>query len=553
MDKEVKNRILLGKNGTKYVVADKYVDGTYSVDAIPGSEMVKFISENKLYKDIAYITDRTLKGYRLNSLSKLFGSELDTSSKYAIYSLDSNGLMRVINLDTFEILECSKWNFQFLSKEKGFKKPYINIYLKSDKSDKSDGSVGGALECYAVTNLMIDKTGSLDSDYYLGDVDYNLGTNLTAFKKVNYSNIRRNKNQLSLGADIAYSPYSLNGMEIFDVIERLDSENDDISTINAYKTRVEKDNKPVENDNEPVESIIETDTKSVEDNENLVGLTAETDNKPVEDDTNSSIESESIESELNSSDDNEEPEDKTEETEDKPEDTADKPEESEDKPEEPEDKSEDTANKTEDTANKTEDTANKTEDTANEMDRFYDSNGNCIDIEGLMAYLDSKQIEKQLEETNKIDSKSSLADILNKDTDLYQTYEINISKLDAYKDMLGILSIYDTITLDKELSHKCLVIDDIVSGSTVKYIESGIDKDGVVQVNAENVPLNVIYICYVSNNGHKKYYLMHENQDVSTVKIQCISDTMKDYDYFNINEFRQRYINNKLNIQYIKL
>ena len=549
MDKEVKNRILLGKNGTKYVVADKYVDGTYSVDAIPGSEMVKFISENKLYKDIAYITDRSLKGYRLNSLSKLFGSELDTSSKYAIYSLDSNGLMRVINLDTFEILECSKWNFQFLSKEKGFKKPYINIYLKSDKSDKSDGSVGGALECYAVTNLMIDKTGSLDSDYYLGDVDYNLGTNLTAFKKVNYSNIRRNKNQLSLGADIAYSPYSLNGMEIFDVIERLDSENDDISTINAYKTRVEKDNKPVENDNEPVER----DIKSVDDNESLAGLTVERDdkpvendnkhieddNKPVEDDTNSSIESESIESELNSSDDNEEPEDKTEETEDKPEDTADKPEESEDKPEEPEDKSEDTAN--------------KTEDTANEMDRFYDSNGNCIDIEGLMAYLDSKQIEKQLEETNKIDSKSSLADILNKDTDLYQTYDINISKLDAYKDMLGILSIYDTITLDKELSHKCLVIDDIVSGSTVKYIESGIDKDGVVQVNAENVPLNVIYICYVSNNGHKKYYLMHENQDVSTVKIQCISDTMKDYDYFNINEFRQRYINNKLNIQYIKL
>ena len=560
MDKEVKNRILLGKNGTKYVVADKYVDGTYSVDAIPGSEMVKFISENKLYKDIAYITDRTLKGYRLNSLSKLFGSELDTSSKYAIYSLDSSGLMRVINLDTFEILECSKWNFQFLSKEKGFKKPYINIYLKSDKSDKSDGSVGGALECYAVTNLMIDKTGSLDSDYYLGDVDYNLGTNLTAFKKVNYSNIRRNKNQLSLGADIAYSPYSLNGMEIFDVIERLDSENDDISTINAYKTRVEKDNKPVENDNEPVESIIETDTKSVEDNESLAGLTAETDNKPVEDDnkpveddnkpveddTNSSIESESIESELNSSDDNEE-------TEDKPEDTADKPEETADKPEETEDKSVETIDKTEETEDKPEETADKTEETANEMDRFYDSNGNCIDIEGLMAYLDSKQIEKQLEETNKIDSKSSLADVLNKDTDLYQIYDINISKLDAYKDMLGILSIYDTITLDKELSHKCLVIDDIVSGSTVKYIESGIDKDGVVQVNAENVPLNVIYICYVSNNGHKKYYLMHENQDVSTVKIQCISDTMKDYDYFNTNEFRQKYNNNKLNIQYIKL
>lgn len=531
MDKEVKNRILLGKNGTKYVVADKYVDGTYSVNAIPGSEMVKFISENKIYKDIAYITDRTLKGYRLNSLSKLFGSELDTSSKYAIYSLDSNGLMRVINLDTFEILECSKWNFQFLSKEKGFKKPYVNIYLKPDKSDKSVGSVksvGGALECYAVTNLIIDKTGSLDSNYYLGDVDYNLGTNLIAFKKINYSNIRRNKSQLSLGADIAYSPYNLNGMEIFDVIERLDSENDDISTINAYKARVEKDNKPVENDNKPVE----TDTKSVEDSESLVGLTVEcddkpvkNDNKPVENDTNSSIESESIESELNRSDDNEEPEDKPEDT--------------EDKTEEPEDKSEETAD--------------KTEDTVNEMDRFYDSNGNCIDIEGLMAYLDSKQIEKQLEETNKIDSKSSLADILNKDTDLYQIYEINISKLDAYKDMLGILSIYDTITLDKELSHKCLVIDDIVSGSTVKYIESGIDKDGVVQVNAENVPLNVIYICYVSNNGHKKYYLMHENQDVSTVKIQCISDTMKDYDYFNTNEFRQKYNNNKLNIQYIKL
>lgn len=563
MDKEVKNRILLGKNGTKYVVADKYVDGTYSVNAIPGSEMVKFISENKLYKDIAYITARKLKGYKLNSLSKLFGSELDTSSKYAIYSLDSSGLMRVINLDTFEILECSKWNFQFLSKEKGFKKPYINIYLKSDKSDgsvKSVKSVGGALECYAVTNLIIDKTGSLDSNYYLSDVDYNLGTNLTAFKKVNYSNIRRNKNQLSLGADIAYSPYNLNGMEIFDVIERLDSENDDISTINAYKTRAEKDNKPVENDNEPVESIIETDTKSVEDNESLAGITVETDNKPVddedkpvEDDTNSSIESESIESELNSSDDNEDTEDKPEDTEDRSVETADKIEEPEDKPEDTADKPEEPENRSVETIDESSETADKPEDTANEMDRFYDSNGNCIDIEGLMAYLDSKQIEKQLEETNKIDSKSSLADVLNKDTDLYQTYDINISKLDAYKDMLGILSIYDTITLDKELSHKCLVIDDIVSGSTVKYIESGIDKDGVVQVNAENVPLNVIYICYVSNNGHKKYYLMHENQDASTVKIQCISDTMKDYDYFNTNEFRQKYNNNKLNIQYIKL
>lgn len=533
MDKEVKNRILLGKNGTKYVVADKYVDDTYSVDTIPGSEMVKFISENKLYKDIAYITDRKLKGYRIYSLSITFGSELDTSSKYAIYSLDSNGLMRVINLDTFEIIECSKWNFQFLSKEKGYKKPYINIYLKS---------ATGTLECYAVTNLMVDKTGSLNSEYYLGDVDYNLGTNLAAFKRVNYSNIRRNKNHLSLGADIIYSPYNLSGMEIFDVIDRLNSENDDISTINAYKARAEKDNKPVENDNEPVE----TDTKSVEDNESLAGLTVETDNKPVddedkpvEDDTNSSIESESIESELNRSDDNEEPEDKSVET-------IDKTEEPEDKPEEPEDRSVETIDESSETAD-------KTEDTANEMDRFYDSNGNCIDIEGLMAYLDSKQIEKQLEETNKIDSKSSLADVLNKDTDLYQTYNINISKLDAYKDMLGILSIYDTITLDKELSHKCLVIDDIVSGSTVKYIESGIDKDGVVQVNAENVPLNVIYICYVSNNGHKKYYLMHENQDVSTVKIQCISDTMKDYDYFNTNEFRQKYNNNKLNIQYIKL
>ena len=544
MDKEVKNRILLGKNGTKYVVADKYVDGTYSVNAIPGSEMVKFISENKLYKDIAYITARKLKGYRIYSLSVTFGSELDTSSKYAIYSLDSNGLMKVINLDTFEILECNKWNFQFLSREKGFKKPYINIYLKSTT---------GTLECYAVTNLVLDKAGNLDRDYYLGDVDYNLGTNLAAFKKVNYGSMRRNKAQVALGADIAYSPHNLNNTGILDAIDRLDSENDDISTINAYKARAEKDNKPVENDNKLVESIIETDTKSVEDSESLVGLTVEcddkpvddedkpveNDNKPVEDDTNSSIESESIEFELNKPVDDEESEDRSE-------DTA-------DKTEEPEDKPEDTEDRSVETVDKPEEPEDKPENAVNEMDRFYDSNGNCIDIEGLMAYLDSKQIEKQLEETNKIDSKSSLADVLNKDTDLYKTYDINISKLDAYKDMLGILSIYDTITLDKELSHKCLVIDDIVSGSTVKYIESGIDKDGVVQVNAENVPLNVIYICYVSNNGHKKYYLMHENQDVSTVKIQCISDTMKDYDYFNTNEFRQKYNNNKLNIQYIKL
>lgn len=507
MDKEVKSRILLGKNDTKYVVADKYVDGTYSVTAIPGSEMVKFISENKLYKDIAYITARKLKGYRIYSLSILFGSELDTSSKYAIYSLDSNGLMRVINLDTFEILECSKWNFQFLSREKGFKKPYINIYLKS---------ATGTLECYVVTNLMIDKTGNLDSNYYLGDVDYNLEANLAAFKRVNYNNMRRNKSQVALGADIVYSPYSINNTGILDVIDRLDDENDAISIINDYKTKAEGSIKSV------------TDTEIIEDNKpaEVVDKPAECDKKSdniesstVETDTNSSIESKSIESELNNSGDIES-------------ELADKSDKPEDKPADIDDKS---------------------EDTVNEMDRFYDSNGNCIDIEGLMAYLDSQQIEKQLEETNKTDNKSSLADILDKDTDLYQTYSINISKLDAYKDMLGILSIYDTITLDKELSHKCLVIDDIVSGSTVKYIESGIDKDGVVQVNAENVPLNVIYICYVSNNGHKKYYLMHENQDVSTVKIQCISDTMKDYDYFNTNEFRQKYNNNKLNIQYIKL
>lgn len=518
MDKEVKNRILLGKNGTKYVVADKYVDGTYSVKAIPGSEMVKFISENELYKDIAYVTDRALKGYKLNSLSKLFGSELDTSSKYAIYSLDSNGLMKVINLDTFEILECSKWNFQFLSREKGAKKPYINIYLKS---------ATGVLDCYAVTNLMIDKAGSLDSNYYLGDVDYNLGTNLATFKRVNYSVIKRSKSQISLGSDIVYSPYNLNGIEIIDVVDRLDDENDAISIINDYKTRAEGGIKSID------DTEIVDDNKPVEDSEGLEGLTVETDNKsveaddkPVDDDRDSNTEGEINESELSRSDAIESK-------------SEDKPVETDNKPAEP--------------GNKSEYTEDNSADTVNEMDRFYDSNGNCIDIEGLMAYLDSQQIEKQLEETNKIDNKSSLADILNKDTDLYQTYSINISKLDAYKDMLGILSIYDTITLDKELSHKCLVIDDIVSGSTVKYIESGVDKDGVVQVNAENVPLNVIYICYVSNNGHKKYYLMHENQDVSTVKIQCISDTMKDYDYFNTNEFRQKYNNNKLNIQYIKL
>lgn len=527
MDKEVKNRILLGKNGTKYVVADKYVDGTYSVNAIPGSEMVKFISENKLYKDIAYITDRTLKGYRLNSLSVTFGSELDTSSKYAIYGLDSNGLMKVINLDTFEILECNKWNFQFLSREKGFKKPYINIYLKSTT---------GTLECYAVTNLVLDKAGNLDRDYYLGDVDYNLGTNLAAFKKVNYGSMRRNKAQVALGADIAYSPHNLNNTGILDAIDRLDSENED----KPDESIVETDNKPVKNDNEPVEDIIETNNKPVENSESLAALTVEDEVKLVEDEvklvesgTDNDVRDESIESELNNSDDTES------KTDNKPGETVVEPDKSEDKAVE--------------AGNKYDKPADKSSETANEMDRFYDSNGNCIDIEGLMAYLDSKQIEKQLEETNKIDSKSSLADVLNKDTDLYQTYDINISKLDAYKDMLGILSIYDTITLDKELSHKCLVIDDIVSGSTVKYIESGIDKDGVVQVNAENVPLNVIYICYVSNNGHKKYYLMHENQDVSTVKIQCISDTMKDYDYFNTNEFRQKYNNNKLNIQYIKL
>lgn len=548
MDKEVKNRILLGKNGTKYVVADKYVDGTYSVDAIPGSEMVKFISENKLYKDIAYITDRKLKGYRIYSLSVTFGSELDTSSKYAIYGLDSNGLMKVINLDTFEILECNKWNFQFLSREKGFKKPYINIYLKSTT---------GTLECYAVTNLVLDKAGNLDRDYYLGDVDYNLGTNLAAFKKVNYGSMRRNKAQVALGADIAYSPHNLNNTGILDAIDRLDSENKD----KPDDSIVETDNKPVKNDNEPVEDIIETNNKPVENSESLAALTVEDEVKPVEDEvklvesgTDNDVRDEISESELNNSDDTES------KTDNKPGETVVEPDKPEDKAVEAVDESENAVNKpdkSEDKAveagNKYDKPADKSSETANEMDRFYDSNGNCIDIEGLMAYLDSKQIEKQLEETNKIDSKSSLADILNKDTDLYQTYEINISKLDAYKDMLGILSIYDTITLDKELSHKCLVIDDIVSGSTVKYIESGIDKDGVVQVNAENVPLNVIYICYVSNNGHKKYYLMHENQDVSTVKIQCISDTMKDYDYFNTNEFRQKYNNNKLNIQYIKL
>lgn len=417
MDKEVKNRILLGKNGTKYVVADKYVDGTYSVNAIPGGEMVKFISENKLYKDIAYITARKLKGYRIYSLSVTFGSELDTSSKYAIYSLDSNGLMRVINLDTFEILECNKWNFQFLSREKGFKKPYINIYLKSTT---------GALECYAVTNLVLDKAGNLDRDYYLGDVDYNLGTNLAAFKKVNYGSMRRNKAQVALGADIAYSPRNLNNTGILDAIDRLDSENED----KPDDSIVETDNKPVKNDNEPVEDIIETNNKPVENSESLTALTVEDEVKPVEDevkpvddeakpvddevklvedevkpvknDIDSDARDEISESELNSSDDIES--------------------ETEDKPEEPLVKSEDTEDKPVETIDKTEETEDKPEETANEMDRFYDSNGNCIDIEGLMAYLDSKQIEKQLEETNKIDSKSSLADVLNKDTDLYQTY-----------------------------------------------------------------------------------------------------------------------------------
>lgn len=519
MDKEVKNRILLGKNGTKYVVANKYADDTYSLDAIPNSEIVKFISNNELYMNKTYIIDRNLKGYKLNSLDVTFGNELDTDSKYAIYSLDSNGLMRVINLDTFGILECIKWNFQFLSKEKGFKKPYINIYLKS---------ASGALECYAVTNLIIDETGSLDSRYYLGVADYNFGVNLKTFRRINCSNIKRGRAPLALRSKLAYSPHSMSCEETLDIIDKLDyvdshSEmKSDIEKENTSNITLEKDNSvKVNNDNTAeTRDSIETDKKSGDVADDKLPDEIVTEHDEVDETSDKPDESES---ELSRSSDI-----KTEteaETVSELVETMDKPDESE----------------------------SKIDKSVNEMDRFYDSNGNCIDIEGLMAYLDSQQIEKQLEETNKIDSKSNLADIMNKDTDLYQTYKIDINKLDAYKDMLGILSIYDTITLDKELSHKCLVIDDIVSGSTVKYIESGIDKDGVVQVNAENVPLNVIYICYVSNNGHKKYYLMHENQDVDTVKIQCISDTMKDYDYFNTNEFRQKYNNNKLNIQYIKL
>lgn len=485
MDKEVKSKILLGKNGTRYVTATKYADSTYSVDVIPGSKTIGFIANNELYNNKIYIIDRYLKGYKLSSLSVLLGAELDITSKYAIYSVDSKGLMKVINLDTFGILDCVKWDFQFLGAGKGVKKPYINIYL---------GSASGGIESYAVTNLIVTQDGRLDSNYYLGNVDYSFGENFGIFKKVNFSNIKRGKAALSLGSKLAYSPYSMTGDQITEIIDRIDCTNPDMRLVETYNNLHANSINNAESTEIKSSESEKTDTKS----ESIEIIDDRVEDVTVENNSNTVTE----------------------------------------------------INKSTERIN---DSAAKPDESVNEIDRFYDSNGNCIDIEGLMAYLDSQQIEKQLEETNKIDNKSSLADILDKDTDLYQTYSININKLDAYKDMLGILSIYDTITLDKELSHKCLVIDDIVSGSTVKYIESGIDKDGVVQVNAENVPLNVIYICYVSNNGHKKYYLMHENQDVSTVKIQCISDTMKDYDYFNTNEFRQKYNNNKLNIQYIKL
>lgn len=185
-----------------------------------------------------------------------------------------------------------------------------------------------------------------------------------------------------------------------------------------------------------------------------------------------------------------------------------------------------------------------------EINKYYDANGNCIDFDGLAAYLDKKRLEQQEKESEKRISSMEKPSI---EVGIAQAFKgvldekerrwVCINKNDLYEELVFALTERGAIEIPTSLfdtvKYKIL---STLDGSSIEFKEVGIDDKGVPQFEEIPIVPNYIYLVEIYRNNWKKYYLMQVNGNYKDrVKLQCLSDWAEKTDDVDFSMFIKKY------------
>lgn len=186
-----------------------------------------------------------------------------------------------------------------------------------------------------------------------------------------------------------------------------------------------------------------------------------------------------------------------------------------------------------------------------EINKYYDSNGNCIDFDGLTAYLDKKRVEKL--EKEKVKRKKAMrkpsievgiSDAFRDVLDETEKRWVCISKNDLYTEMVFSMTERGTIDVPSSLiGYIPYKILRTLDGSSFEFREIGVDKNGVIQVEEVPITPKYVYLVELYSGSWKKYYLMQVNNDYKNrVKLQCLSDWVEKLDEIDLTSFTKKYV-----------
>ena len=192
-----------------------------------------------------------------------------------------------------------------------------------------------------------------------------------------------------------------------------------------------------------------------------------------------------------------------------------------------------------------------TDDTDDEINKYYDSDGNCIDFDGLSAYLDKqkaiqnmKDAEKKREAMAKPSIEVGISEAFKNVLDTNEKRWVCITKNDLYTELVFSMTERGTIDVPSSLiGYIPYRIIKTLDGGSFEFREIGTDKNGVVQMEEIEKTPEFIYLIELYNGSWKKYYLLQVNGNFSNrVKLQCISDWVEKTDDVDFSIFTKKYI-----------
>lgn len=186
-----------------------------------------------------------------------------------------------------------------------------------------------------------------------------------------------------------------------------------------------------------------------------------------------------------------------------------------------------------------------------EIDKFYDSNGNCIDFIGLSAYLDKKkldELEKQSKNvTEKFEKPSievGISDAFKNVLSENEKHWVCITKNDLYEELVFSMTERGTIDVPSSLLDQVKYkILKTLDGTSFEFKEVGTDSNGVIQYEEVAVTPHYVYLAELYKNNWKKYYLLQANSEYKNrLKLQCLSDWVEKADELDFSIFIKKYL-----------